>query len=256
MNRNFYTEEPKNSIQLNAIYEMVSKISFDLVKNYEKPEEDSWNNDYWGVWPIDKKEKIIHRPLKISNNHKTLQPWHKILENDNIDLEIVSVKEITNKQHSFGSQHQTIYTLNDNTEILYSKNYGWGGSYRSWNIITTGKIFSQISYDVSLPVCYGNGYDSTNLESLGRLISIREPRIVQVWKETVTYELVFEKKDQLSQITINLTPDITYDSIFLLTFFGSDPNTIEATDNNFPKHIYTSAEDLHLMRLFNKGIEW
>ena len=93
---------------------------------------------------------------------------------------------------------------------------------------------------MSLPVCYGNGYDSTNLESLGRLISIREPRIVQVWKETITYELVFEKKDQLNQITINLTPDITYDSIFLLTFFGSDPNTIEATDNNFPKHIYLS----------------
>ena len=36
MTRNLYREEPKNSIQLNAIYEMVSKISFDLVKNYEK----------------------------------------------------------------------------------------------------------------------------------------------------------------------------------------------------------------------------
>ena len=36
MTRNIYTEEPKNSIQLNAIYEMVSKISFNLVKNYEK----------------------------------------------------------------------------------------------------------------------------------------------------------------------------------------------------------------------------
>ena len=126
-----------------------------------------------------------------------MQPWHKILENDNIDLEILSGKEITNNQHSFGSQYQTLYTLNDNTEILFTKNYGWGGSYRSWIIITTGKIFSQISYDVSLPVCYGNEYDSTNLASLGRLISIREPRIVQVWKETVTYELVFEKKDTL-----------------------------------------------------------
>ena len=167
MTRNLYREEPKNSIQLNAIYEMVSKISFDLVKNYEKPEEDEWSNDYWGVWPIDKKEKIIHRPLKIATTHKTLQPWHKILENDNIDLEILSGKEITNNQHSFGSQYQTLYTLNDNTEILFSKNYGWGGSYRSWNIITTGKIFSQISYDVSLPVCYGNEYDSTNLASLG-----------------------------------------------------------------------------------------
>ena len=39
-----------------------------------------------------------------------------------------------------------------------------------------------------------------------------------------------------------------------VTFFGTDPNTIEATDNNFPKHIYTSAEDVHLMRLFNRGI--
>ena len=104
MTRNLYREEPKNSIQLNAIYEMVSKISFDLVKNYQKPEEDSWSNDYWGVWPIDKKEKIIHRPLKIATTHKTSQPWHKILENDNIDLEILSGKEITNNQHSFGSQ--------------------------------------------------------------------------------------------------------------------------------------------------------
>ena len=32
MTRNLYTEDPKNSIQLNAIYEMVSKISYDLVK--------------------------------------------------------------------------------------------------------------------------------------------------------------------------------------------------------------------------------
>ena len=93
------------------------------------------------------------------------------------------------------------------------KNYGWGGSYRSWNIITTGKIFSQISYDVSLPVCYGNGYDSTNLEELGRLISIKNQELPK--KETVTYDVVFEKKDELSQITINLTPDdITYDSVF------------------------------------------
>ena len=51
-----------------------------LVKNYEKPEEDAWSDDYWGVWPIDKKEKIIHRPLKIPTTHKTLQPWHKVLE--------------------------------------------------------------------------------------------------------------------------------------------------------------------------------
>ncbi len=254
MDINLNNEEPKNSIQLNAIYEMVSKISYDLVKNYAKPEEDVWINKYWGVWPIDVKEKIIHRSLNIPTTHKTLQPWHKVLENEKIDLEILSGKEITNNQHSFGSQYQTLYTLNDNTEILYSKNYGWGGSFRSWNIINTGKIFSQISYDVSLPICYGNGYDSTNLESLGRLISIREPRIVKVWKETVTYELVFEKKDELSQITINLTPDSTYNSIFLLTFFGVDPNTIEANNNNFPKHIYTSAEDVHLMRLLNKGI--
>lgn len=86
-------------------------------------------------------------------------------------------------------------------------------------------------------------------------MSIREPRLAQVWKETVTYELVFEKKDELSQITINLTPDATYESIYLLTFFGVDPSTIEANNNNFPKYIYTSAEDVHLIRLLNKGNE-
>ena len=94
---------------------------------------------------------------------------------------------------------------------------------------------------MSLPVCYGNGYDSTNLESLGRLISIREPRIVQVWKETVTYELVFEKKR--STESNNYKPYTRHNirlHIFV-NFFGSDPNTIEATDNNFPKHIYTSC---------------
>ena len=49
MTRNLYTEEPKklNSAKP-AIYEMVSKISFNLVKNYEKPEEDAWSDDYWG----------------------------------------------------------------------------------------------------------------------------------------------------------------------------------------------------------------
>lgn len=255
MTKNLYTEEPKNSIQLNAIYEMVSKISYDLVKNYERPEEDSWNNHYWGIWPIDKKEKIIYRPLKISTTDNTLQPWHKILENSTVDLKILGDKEIKNNKHAYGSQCQTLYTLNDKTEILYTTNHGWGGSYRSWNIITTGKTFSQISYDISLPVSYGNGYDSINLESLGRLVSIREPRLAQVWKETVTYELVFEKKDELSQITINLTPDATYESIYLLTFFGVDPSTIEANNNNFPKYIYTSAEDVHLIRLLNKGNE-
>jgi len=87
---------------LNAIYEMVSKISYDLVKNYERPEEDSWNNHYWGIWPIDKKEKIIYRPLKISTTDNTLQPWHKILENSTVDLKILGDKEIKNNKSVAG----------------------------------------------------------------------------------------------------------------------------------------------------------
>lgn len=255
MNKNIYKEEPKNSIQLNAIYEIVSSISHDLVKNFEKPEEHSWSKHFWGVWPIDKKDKVIYRSLKVSAFHNALQPWHKIIENYQIELEIINHKEITDNKHSFGSQKQTLYTLSDNTEIVYTKNFGWGGSYRSWNIISTGKVFSQISYDVSLPICFGNGYDQNNLESLGRLISIREPRIVQLWKEIVTYELVFEKRNELSQITLNLFPDTTYDALFLLTFFGVDPNTNESNSYNFPKYIYTSAEDVHLVKLLNKGTE-
>ena len=100
---------------------MVSKISFNLVKNYEKPEEDAWSDDYWGIWPIDKKEKIIHRPLKIPTTHKTLQPWHKVLEEDNIDLEIVNGKELTNNQHSFGSQHQTLHIKRQHRNPLLQK---------------------------------------------------------------------------------------------------------------------------------------
>ena len=255
MLNNFYKQEPKNSIHLNAIYEMVSKITYDLVKNYEKPDEDTWSKHHWGVWPIDKKDKVIHRFLRLSTVHKALQPWHKVIKNEQINLEIIEGKEVKNRVHSFGSEYDTLYTLSDNSQILYSKRYGWGGSYRSWNIISTGKILSQISYALSLPTCFGNGYENVNLESLGRLISIREPRIVNVWKETVTYELLFEKRNELSQITINLTPDSTFDSIFLLTFFGADSNTIEASENNFPKHIYTQAEDISLVKLINKGID-
>jgi hypothetical protein len=33
-----------------------------------------------------------------------------------------------------------------------------------------------------------------------------------------------------------------------------DPSTIEASNNNFPKYIYTAAEDVSLVRLYPKEI--
>ena len=60
MTRNLYTEEPKNSIQLNAIYEMVSKISFDLVKNYENPEIAWWKlGGTGGRPPVDRRSQEV-----------------------------------------------------------------------------------------------------------------------------------------------------------------------------------------------------
>jgi hypothetical protein len=262
MSSNIYKEEPKNSIELRRIYDMVAKISCDLANNYENPEIDTWLKHYWGAWPVDNKDKTIRRLLQLTTEHKALQPWHKILKNDKVVLNVVGEKEVSNKSGPFGHKSETLYTLSDRTEILYIEEGGRGGSCRSWNIVTTGKLFSQISYQASLPLCYGNGYNSIDRESLGRLISIKEPRLVLPRKQhgdarfhqSVSYELEFEKRNELSQITLHLHPDVTFDSLFLVTFFGVDPSTIEASNNNFPKYIYTAAEDVSLVRLYPKEI--
>ena len=263
MSENLFKEEPKNTIELRRIYDMVAKISFDLANNYGKPEMDIWSKYNWGAWPIDKKDKIIRRMFQLTNEHNALQPWHKILKKDNVGLKVVNEEETRSNKDSFSRKFEKLYTLSDRTEILYTEKGGRGGSYRSWNVITTGKLFSQISYEPSLPICYGNGYSSIDIESLGRLISIKEPRLIfptkqrgEVWShQSVSYELEFEKRDQLNQITIHLHPDATFDSLFLITFFGVDPSTIEATNSNFPKYIYTAAEDVSLVRLYPKEIE-
>ena len=263
MSENLFKDEPKNTIELRRIYDMVAKISSDLANNYERPETDKWSKYYWGAWPVDKKDKTIRRMLQLTTEHNALQPWHKILKKDNVELKVVDEEEAGNYSNPFGYKFEKLYTLSDRTEILYTEQGGRGGSYRSWNIITTGKLFSQISYEPSLPICYGNGYSSIDIESLGRLISIKEPRLIlptkqhgKVWlHQSVSYELEFEKRDQLNQITIHLHPDATFDSLFLVTFFGVDPSTIEATESNFPKYIYTAAEDVSLVRLYPKEIE-
>ena len=59
MSSNIYKEEPKNSIELRRIYDMVAKISCDLANNYENPEIDTWLKHYWGAWPVDNKDKTI-----------------------------------------------------------------------------------------------------------------------------------------------------------------------------------------------------
>ena len=263
MSENLFKDEPKNTIELRRIYGMVARISSDLANNYERPEADMWSKYNWGAWPIDKKAKTIKRMLQLTTEHNALQPWHKILKKDNVSLKVVNEEETRSHTDPFGHKFEKLYTLNDRTEILYVEQGGRGGSYRSWNIITTGKLFSQISYEPSLPIWYGNGYSSIDIESLGRLISIKEPRIKppikphgEVWlHQSVSYELEFEKRNQLNQITIHLHPDATFDSLFLVTFFGVDPSTIEATNSNFPKYIYTAAEDISIVRLYPKEIE-
>ena len=263
MSENLFKDEPKNTIELRRIYDMVAKISSDLANNYERPETDIWSKHFLGAWPVDKKDKNIRRMLQLTNEHNALQPWHKILKNEKVDLKVVNEKEEGHNSSPFGHKFEKLYTLSDRTEILYTEQGGRGGSYRSWNIISTGKLFSQISYQPSLPIWYGNGYNPIDIESLGRLISIKEPRLIlptkqngEVWlHQSVSYELEFERRDQLNQITIHLHPDATFDSLFLVTFFGVDPSTIEATNNNFPKYIYTAAEDVSLVRLYPKEIE-
>ena len=199
----------------------------------------------------------------VMNSVESKKKSYESIEYLNVNGEFVDEEEAGNYGNPFGYKFEKLYTLSDRTEILYTEQGGRGGSYRSWNIITTGKLFSQISYEPSLPICYGNGYSSIDIESLGRLISIKEPRLIlptkqhgEVWlHQSVSYELEFEKRDQLNQITIHLHPDATFDSLFLVTFFGVDPSTIEATDSNFPKYIYTAAEDVSLVRLYPKEIE-
>ena len=263
MSENLFKDEPKNTIELRRIYDMVAKISSDLASNYERPETDIWSKHFLGAWPVDNKDKTIRRMLQLTSEHKALQPWHKILKNDKVDLTLVKEEEVGHNSDPYVHKFEKLYTLSDRTEILYTDQSSRGGSYRSWNIISTGKLFSQISYEPSLPIWYGNGYNPIDLASLGRLISIREPRLRfptmqnrKVWlHQSVSYELEFEKRDQLNQITIYLHPDATFDSLFLVTFFGVDPSTIEATNNNFPKYIYTAAEDVSLVRLYPKEIE-
>ena len=71
-------------------------------------------------------------------------------------------------------------------------------------IISTGRFFNRISYDISLPIFDGIEHQA---KTLGRLICIKEPSYSQR-QNVISYDVIFEKDSTMSQISISLLRSI------------------------------------------------
>ena len=242
MKRDIFKPDKTNSIELRSIYNIGVGIAKTII-NSQNEEIELWYEDFYGPWPLDKKRKELKSILKSNGGEKVLQPWfNRILRKK--DIEIIKSEQITKKHHKWFRIEKTLYTLSDNSEILYVEQAGMGGSEREWRIITTGRFFNRISYDISLPVFFSNIYNNP-IEGLGRLMCIKEPSYSQR-QNVKSYDIVFEKDKTLNQISISIFPDEDFQNLYVLTYFGECSDIDDAEKYDYVKHIHTEAENVYL----------
>jgi hypothetical protein len=122
-----------------------------------------------------------------------------------------------------------------------------GGSEREWRVISTGRYFSRISYEISLPIFDGNSYEHLGIEGLGRLLSIKEPKYSQR-RNMISYDVVFEKLSTLSQISISIFSDESFKELYVITYFGRSFDIDDAEKCNYVKYIQTNVDDIYLSK--------
>ena len=245
MKSQHHKHDKTTAIQLRAIYDFGVGIAKSFI-NSKSEEVFLWNENLYGKWPLDTKRKEVKSILKDLGDEESLQPWFNILQH-NKEIQIIKTEEVKKDYSKWGRRFETLYTLSDQTQILYSTYSGMGGSEREWRIITTGRYFSRISYEISLPIFDGNSYEHLGIEGLGRLLCIKEPRYSQR-KNLISYDVVFEKLSTLSQISISIFSDESFKELYVVTYFGRSFDIDDAEKHNYVKYIQTNVDDIYLSK--------
>jgi len=245
MKSEHHKHDKTNAIQLRAIYDIGVGIAKSFIDS-KSEEVFLWNEDLHGKWPLDTKRKEVKSILKEQGDEESLQPWFNILQHHK-EIQIIKTEEVKKDYSKWGRRFETLYTLSDQTQILYSTYSGMGGSEREWRIITTGRYFSRISYEISLPIFDGNSYEHLGIEGLGRLLCIKEPRYSQR-KNLISYDVVFEKLSTLSQISISIFSDESFKELYVVTYFGRSFDIDDAEKHNYVKYIQTNVDDIYLSK--------
>jgi|TARA_B100001093_G_scaffold239562_1_gene229465 hypothetical protein len=235
-----------NAIQLRTIYDIGVGVAKAFINNKDE-EVFIWHEYHYGEWPLDPRRNEIKSILKNYGGDKVFQPWFKRLQ-ENKEFEIANSEEVTKEWSKWGRRTDTLYTLSDETQILYKEYAGMGGSEREWRIISTGRYFNRVAYDISLPWQFSNsGYEHRGLYGLGRLICIKEPRYSQR-KKMISYDLLFERSTTLSQVSISIFPNESFEDIYVLSYFGESFNIDEAEKYDYVKHIHTEIDNISLAK--------
>ena len=245
MKSEYYRHDKTNAIQLRAIYDIGVGIAKSFI-NSKSEEVFLWDEHFYGEWPLDTKRKEIKSILNNLGDEQALQPWFHRLQHHK-EIQIVEAEEVTKNYSKWGRRLETLYTLSDQTQILYSTYSGMGGSEREWRIISTGRYFSRISYEISLPIFDGNSYEHLGIEGLGRLLCIKEPKYSQR-RNMISYDVVFEKLSTLSQISISIFSDESFKELYVVTYFGRSFDIDDAEKYDYVKYIETNVDDIYLSK--------
>ena len=245
MKSEYHKHDKTNAIQLRAIYDIGVGIAKSFIDS-KSEEVFLWNEDLYGKWPLDTKRKEVKSILKNLGDEESLQPWFNILQHHK-EIQILLTEEVKNECSKWGRRIEKLFTLSDQTQILYSTYSGMGGSEREWRIISTGRYFSRISYEISLPIFDGNSYEHLGIEGLGRLLCVKEPRYSQR-KNLISYDIVFEKLSTLSQISISIFSNESFKELYVVTYFGRSFDIDDAEKYNYVKYIQTNVDDIYLSK--------
>ena len=245
MKSEHHKHDKTNAIQLRAIYDIGVGIAKSFIDS-KSEEVFLWNEDLYGKWPLDTKRKEVKSILKNLGDEESLQPWFNILQHHK-EIQILQTEEVKNECSKWGRRIEKLFTLSDQTQILYSTYSGMGGSEREWRIISTGRYFSRISYEISLPIFDGNSYEHLGIEGLGRLLCVKEPRYSQR-KNLISYDIVFEKLSTLSQISISIFSNESFKELYVVTYFGRSFDIDDAEKYNYVKYIQTNVDDIYLSK--------
>lgn len=245
MKSEYHKHDKTNAIQLRAIYDIGVGIAKSFIDS-KSEEVFLWNEDLYGKWPLDTKRKEVKSILKNLGDEESLQPWFNILQHHK-EIQILQTEEVKNECSKWGRRIEKLFTLSDQTQILYSTYSGMGGSEREWRIISTGRYFSRISYEISLPIFDGNSYEHLGIEGLGRLLCVKEPRYSQR-KNLISYDIVFEKLSTLSQISISIFSNESFKELYVVTYFGRSFDIDDAEKHNYVKYIQTNVDDIYLSK--------
>lgn len=245
MKSEHHKHDKTNAIQLRAIYDIGVGIAKSFIDS-KSEEVFLWNEDLYGKWPLDTKRKEVKSILKNLGDEESLQPWFNILQHHK-EIQILQTEEVKNECSKWGRRIEKLFTLSDQTQILYSTYSGMGGSEREWRIISTGRYFSRISYEISLPIFDGNSYEHLGIEGLGRLLCVKEPRYSQR-KNLISYDIVFEKLSTLSQISISIFSNESFKELYVVTYFGRSFDIDDAEKHNYVKYIQTNIDDIYLSK--------